>query len=489
MWHPHWRFFFKLAVLAAGPTGAAETGARIADRPGGARPNVLFIAVDDLNDWLGCLGGHPDARTPNMDRLAARGTLFVNAHCNAPLCGPSRASLMSGLRPSTSGIYTHLDDNALRGAGEAMRDVTFLHEFFSRRGYEPLAVGKLFHQHVPKGTVDQSGGRGGWGPMPDQRINWRRKGTLTDWGAYPENDAQMPDYQAASWAVDRLREERPRPFFLGVGFIRPHVPWHVPSKWFELFSRDQLRLPPYLAGDLDDVPETARLAAGMPMMPTTEWAMAANQWRDIVQAYLACVSFADAQVGRVLDALEASPAAHNTVIVLWGDNGYHLGEKSRFAKQALWERATRVPLIIAAPGRPGGRKCLAPVSLLDLYPTLLELAGLPPNPRNEGNSLVPLLENPARDWPHAVLTTWGRNNHALRDARWRYIRMADGAEELYDHQTDPNEWHNLAGRAEQAAVKQRMRKFLPTQNAPWAAGLTGGSPALEEQYARERNRR
>lgn len=486
MWHHYWRLITVAAVLASGPIGAAEADGRMTDRPGGLRQNVLFIAVDDLNDWLGCLGGHPDARTPNMDRLAARGMLFSNAHCNAPLCGPSRASLMSGLRPSTTGIYTHLGDNALRGAGEAMRNVTFLHEFFSRHGYETLAVGKLFHQHVPKGTVDHSGGPSGAGPAPGQRMNWQRAGTMTDWGAYPEHDGQMPDYKAASWAVDRLREERPKPFFLGVGFIRPHVPWHVPQKWFDIYSRDRLRLPPYRAGDLDDVPDSARRIAEMPMMPTTEWAIATNKWRDIVQAYLACVSFADAQVGRVLDALDASPAASNTVIVLWGDNGYHLGEKSRFAKQALWERSTRVPLIIAAPGRQGGRTCPAPVSLLDLYPTLLDLAGLPPNPRNEGTSLVPLLENPARDWRHAAVTTWGRNNHAVRDVRWRYIRVADGAEELYDHQQDPNEWHNLAGNAEHAAVKDRLRKFLPTHNAPWAAGMAGGSPALERQYARER---
>jgi arylsulfatase A-like enzyme len=479
----------KLATLFLLCAVLAHPGVEAQAASTAAQPNVLFIAVDDLNDWVGCLKGHPDAITPNIDRLAARGTVFANAHCTAPLCGPSRASLMTGLRPSTTGIYTHIADNKLREVCEATRTTPFLHEWFGQRGYETLAVGKLFHQHVPSGTVDQSGGAEGFGPKPDRRMNWEAKGTLTDWGAFPDSDPAMPDYRAATWAVERLREPRPRPFFLGVGFYRPHVPWHVPQKWFDLHPRHKAEPPPYLTNDFDDIPELSRRIADMPMMPTTEWAIANDQWRDIIQAYLACVTFADAQVGRVLDALDASPAGTNTIIVLWGDHGYHLGEKNRFAKQALWDRATRAPLILVTPHGKGGQVCSQPVSLLDLYPTLLDLAGLPPNPANEGRSLKPLLEQPDRDWPYPAVTTWGRNHHGVRDARYHYLRLADGSEELYDHVEDPNEWRNLAGEPDRAGVKERLAQALPKLNAPWVSGLNGGSPWLEEEYKQARGTR
>jgi len=485
--HQHFAKGYGIALLLliaamGAPCSSAAAGANAKPEASRGKPNIVFIAVDDLNDWIGCMKGHPDALTPNMDRLAARGTLFLNAHCSAPLCGSSRASVMTGLLPSTTGIYTYINDDAIRRAGDATRTVPFLHEYFSRNGYETMAVGKIFHKHVPKGTVDRSGGRGGWGPFPAKRLNWDNKGTLTDWGAYPETDEKMPDYEAATWAVEQLRGPHEKPFFLAVGFIRPHVPWLVPQKWFDLHPLSKATPPPYLKNDLDDIPEIARRISNMPMMPTTEWALAHDKWRDIVQAYLACTTFADAQVGRVLDALDASPEGQNTIIVLWGDHGYHLGEKNRFAKQALWDRATRVPLIIVMPGGQGGQVSRQPVSLLDLYPTLLDLAGLSPNPANEGRSLKPLLANPELDWPHPVVTTWGRNHHSVHDGRYQYMHFAEGAEELYDLAEDPNEWRNLAADPHYAATKQRLQQALPKINAPWVAGLSGGSPALEKDY-------
>lgn len=433
------------------------------------RPNVLFIAIDDLNDWIGCMGGHPNTLTPNIDALAKQGTLFTNAHCQAPLCGPSRASLMTGLRPSTTGIYGQIKDDFIRQANEATRKNRFLFEYFHQSGYRTMAVGKLFHNHVPEGTVDESGGREkGFGPKPPHRLNWDRKGTSTDWGPFPDRDEQMPDFRSAQWAIERLHEKHDKPFFLAAGFLRPHVPWHVPQKWFDLHPLDGIQTPPYLPSDYDDLPEIAIRVASVPMMPTTEWAIKNKKWKEVVQAYLACVSFVDHQVGKVLDALRASPYVDNTIIVLWSDHGYHLGEKNRFAKHSLWERATRAPLIISGPHLNKGQSCSKPVGMIDLYPTLLELCGLPANPQNEGHSLLPLLKNPENDWPNAVVTTYGRNNHAVRTEFYRYIHYENGAEELYDHRIDANEWTNLANRPEYRELKERLKKLLPQVNAPWA---------------------
>ncbi len=443
-------------------------------------PNVLFIAVDDLNTWLGAMNGHPQARTPNMDRLAARGVLFQNAHCQAPICGPSRASLMSGFLPSTTGIYGQINDRNLREACPETRDGLFLPEWFAHNGYHTMGVGKLFHGHAPEGVFAESGGReSGFGPKPPKRLKWDRQKTSTDWGPFPETDEEMPDFRTAEWAVERLGRDHDKPFFLGVGFLRPHVPWHVPQKWFDLFPADELEMPPYQPGDQDDVPEISRAVHEVPMMPTTEWAIESGEWKNIVQAYLACVAFVDAQVGKVLDAMEAGPYAENTYVVLWGDHGYHIGEKNRFAKHSVWEEATRTPLMIAGPGVASGGRTAKPAGLIDLYPTLLDLCGLPANPANEGHSLRPLLGVPQNtggpqdaEWPHAALTTYGRNNHAVRGEHYRYIRYEDGSEELYDHRRDDNEWTNIAADPAEADVKQRLAAHLPTVNVPWSPKST-----------------
>ena len=234
------------------------------------KTNVLFIAVDDLNDWIGCMHGHPNTKTPNIDKLAARGTLFTNSHCQAPICGPSRASLMTGLYPSTTGIYGQIYDDDIRNANSATESSTFLPEYFRQNGYKTMGVGKLFHTHAPKGVFDISGGRApGFGPKPEKRMKWEGKsgpdyqGTATDWGPFPERDEEMPDYQSAQWVRDRLNEEHEKPFFLAVGFLRPHVPWHVPQKWFDLHPEEQLELPPYLPSDYDDIPEIGRQVADL----------------------------------------------------------------------------------------------------------------------------------------------------------------------------------------------------------------------------------
>lgn len=391
---------------------------------------------------------------------------------------------MSGLLPSTTGIYGQIRDENLRRAFDGTPNETFLPEYLAKHGYKTMGVGKLFHNHAPEGGLEVSGGRErGFGPAPPERLKWHNERTNTDWGPYPDRDEEMPDYRSAQWAVERLEETHDRPFFLGVGFLRPHVPWHVPQKWFDLFDPKELALPPYREDDYADLPEIAAKVAEAPMMPTAEWALENNEWHNIVQAYLACVAFVDHYVGVVLDALERSPYADNTVIVFWSDHGYHLGEKNRFTKHSLWERATRAPLIIAAPGIDGGGVCTRPVGMIDLYPTLLDLCGLPAKPTNEGNSLAPLLANPAAAWPHAALTTYGYRNHAVRTERYRYIVYENGAEELYDHEDDANEWHNRADDPAYAEIKQELARHLPERNVPWSpqSHLTVNEYFIEQQ--------
>lgn len=437
------------------------------------RLNVLFIAVDDLNDWVGVMG-HPDARTPNMNRLAERGVMFQNAYCQAPLCGPSRASIMTGLRPSTTGIYGMIDDNKIRDDNEATRDIIFLPEYFKRNGYHTMGIGKLFHEHAPDGVFDESGGRvKGFGPVPKQRFKWSGKapegygGSGTDWGAFPEADSLMPDYRSAEWASERLKKDYDKPFFLAVGFLRPHAPFYAPEKWFDQYQVSELDLPPYKADDLNDVPKTALAINDLPMMPSTDWAIESGEWPNIVHAYLAAVSFVDDQIGKVLAALDASPYAHNTIVVLWSDHGYRLGEKGTFAKHALWEEATHAPLMFAGPGVARGKVVAEPVELLSLYPTLLELARLPVYKRNEGKSIVPLMSGSGQKREQYAVSTYGMNNHAVRTKEFRYIRYEDGSEELYDHRADPNEWNNLAGEKSYRGTIERMKKHLPVVNVPW----------------------
>lgn len=441
-----------VALLTGLSLGAAEKK---------SPPNILFISIDDLNDWPAFLKGHPDAKTPNMDRLAKRGTSFRDAHCQFPLCGPSRASVFTGMLPTSIGVLDHLMDDELAEIARA-KGVPLMHTYFADAGYKTMAAGKLYHEHVPTGTVDMSGGREKFGPKPNPGYNWVSNKTSTDWQAWPERDDQTADYRVAQWSIDRLGENHEKPFLLMAGFMRPHVPWFVPQKWFDQHSpASRLELPPYLADDWNDVPEFAESIAREPQYPTTEWAQAYDQWHNIVQAYLACVSYVDHYVGEVVAALDRSPYADNTIIMLWSDHGYHLGEKGLFKKVTLWERSTHVPLMVVGPGLPENQVCDQVVSLLDMYPTLVDLAGLPENPRNEGQSMRPLIDNPAAAWDHPAVTTLFAGNHALTTDAYRYIRYKDGSEELYDRANDPHEWTNIAGDEKLAGVKAKLAARLP----------------------------
>lgn len=443
------------ALLAAAPTLAQES-----------RPNVLLIAVDDLNDWVGVLGGHPQAKTPNIDRLAARGTLFANAHCQAPVCSPSRASLATGQLPSTTGMYFLLPSLA---AEPSLKDAVTMVQRFAAAGYTTMGAGKVHHGDERPFFDEYGGAMGGFGPRPEEKLSYDLGHPLWDWGAYPARDEQMPDHRVAAWAETKLAQAHERPFFLAVGFWRPHVPMYAPKPWFDLHPRAGVALPVVTDGDRDDLSDyAAQLTIGLPA-PRHDWLLENGQWQHAVQSYLASTSFVDACVGRVLDALAASDHAANTIVVLLSDHGFHLGEKERWAKRSLWEESTRVPLIVSAPGRSPGVST-RPVGLVDVYPTLLDLAGLQADPALDGHSLTPLLEDPEAAWPHVAVTTFGPGNHALRSTRWRYIRYADGSEELYDHDRDPHEWRNLAGLDPRpAAVEQviaALQAALPAADAP-----------------------
>ena len=277
----------------------------------------------------------------------------------------------------------------------------------------------------------------------------------------------MPDNNSTNWTIERLQKKYDKPFFIALGFLRPHVPLYVPQKWFDLYPLEDIETPPYKMDDLKDIPNVGLQINDLPMMPTTKWAKETKNWKKIVQAYFACVSYVDYELGRVLDALEKSEHAENTVIVFWSDHGYRLGEKETFAKHGLWETATNAPLIFAAPNLPKGKIIDAPVEMLSIYPTLLELSGLPAYGRNEGKSLVSMMTNDEGLDNSCALTTYGMNNHAVKTNQYRYIQYEDGTQELYDHSKDPNEWTNIASKPENQEKIEELKKLLPTKNVKW----------------------
>lgn len=453
-----------MVVLFVGRRAAAD------EKP--PRPNVLFIAIDDLNDWVGCLGGHPQARTPNIDGLARQGTLFANAHCQAPLCNPSRASIMTGLRPSTTGIYALKP--GVRDV-ELLKNHVTLPEYFGSQGYFTFTCGKVYHDGsiAPK---DQRREFSVWGPAPGMPLP-KQKFVHTpediramDWGVFPDRDEDQADWKIANAAIAQLKAvPADKPFFVACGFRLPHVPCFASQKWFDQIPEDVI-VPDVRPDERKQVPFFAWYLHWKLPEPRLSWLKKANQWKPLVRAYLASTCFMDSQVGRVLEALQSTGRADNTIIVLWSDNGWHLGEKLITGKNSLWERSTHVPLIFAGAGISEGVRCTRPAELLDMYPTLVELCGLPARQGLEGHSLVPQLKdaNAAREWP--AITTCNQNSHAIRSEHWRYIRYADASAELYDHDHDPGEQTNLANDPHDAEVIRDHARWLPTVNAPPVPG-------------------
>ena len=429
------------------------------------KPNVLFIAIDDLNDWVGFLDGHPQAVTPHMDALARRGRNFTNAHCSVPVCSASRVTVMSGVAPTTHGSYElgpRYEDLP------ALKDVPTLQRYFKDHGYTTLSGGKVLHHNFNgrlAGDIERSLGRKR-SPRPRKPMsrpaNWSG---AWDWGAYPGRDAEMADIQLAHMAAKALREDFDKPFFMSVGFFRPHVPLFVPPKWFDKYEAAKITLPKNPEFDLDDLPKNFLGINNYAVAPTHAEVVGSGSQRSLTHAYLASVSFVDHCVGIVVDALKSSPHANNTLIVLWSDHGWHLGEKQHWAKRTLWEESTRVPLLIAGPGVQPGKPCREPASLLDLYPTLAELCQLPKPPHLEGLSLVPQLRDPSKPRKHPAITSSYFGNHSIRNRDWRLIVYRDGARELYDHRTDSDEFHNIAKDPTRQAVIRELSQWLPEKAA------------------------
>ena len=447
---------FSLALLVASAL-AAEA----------AKPNILMFAIDDQNDWIGCMGGHPQAKTPHLDKLAARGTLFTNAHCQAPLCNPSRTSILTGLRPSTTGVY-----GLLPGFREvdSLKSWVTLPQALHNAGYYTFSCGKIYHDGAIKpkakaGEFDEWGERGPM-PRPAKPIVGIFTHPAMDWGIFPEHDEDNADWKIASSAIEKIETlPKDKPWFIGCGFRLPHVPLYASKKWFDLYPDSELKMPPVKEDDRDDLPAFASYLHWKLPEPRLSTLREHHEWRPLVRAYLACTAFMDSQVGRVLDALEKSGQADNTIVIVWGDHGWHLGEKLMTGKNTLWERSTRVPFIWAGPGVAKGQRCGRPVELLDIFPTLVGMLGLDPRPDLEGHSLAPQLADAKapRDFP--AITTHNQNNTSIRTEKWRYIRYADGSEELYDEAKDPNEWFNLASDTTYAETKKDLARWLPKKNA------------------------
>ena len=441
------------------------------------KPNILFIAIDDLNDWTDMLEGNAQARTPHMDTLASKGIVFTNAHCAAPCCGPSRSAIMSGIRPSTSGNY--INKNSLTH-NQILNNAVLLPEFFQQHGYYVSGAGKLFHgyhfnfevkgrgfdEYYPSKTQDLPSFEGLKFSSKLPLGGWSR---TADWGALRPDVTvdDHPDGKTAKWVKGNLlKGQLQEPFFLGAGIFEPHLPNYAPQKYFDQFPLEDIKLPDgFLENDLDDVPAAHAKMAHNPWLKRIR---EMGQWKPAIQAYLACTAMVDDLVGQIVEALEKSKYADNTIVVLWSDHGFHHGEKGRWGKYSLWERATRVNCIWVVPGvTKAGSVCCKPVNLLDIYPTLASLAGCkPPAKQLEGNDLSVLMKDPEAPWDEATVTTFGYKNYGVRSGQYRYIVYEDGSEELYDHANDMWEWKNLAGNPQFAAVKKNMQKWIPVHHEP-----------------------
>jgi len=448
------------------------------------QPNIVMISVDDLNDWVGVYGGHPQVKTPNMDRLAQSSVVFRNASCPGPVCCPSRSALLSGFMPSTTGVYGNAN-NMLNS--EIVQTHATMPEYFSKNGYITISSGKIFHKHSTPNGVDH----GHWAfdiwekekgtetPIQDKFYS-RGKGIINGkkidnaqytgagvdfaFGPTQESKEEMLDYKTAKWFEQKLQDNYDKPFFMSVGISKPHLSFCVPEEYFNMYGLDTLILPKYRMDDLDDILDKNGKKA---FEPTEDflWCKLYGVEKEAARAYMAAISFADACVGVVLDALAKSKYADNTIVMVWGDHGWHLGEKLRYRKATLWREATQLPFIFHVPGMTKMQDCYRNVNLLDIYPTLIDLCNLPKK-ELDGKSFAPLLINPTQKWGPSV-TTLGKGNHSVISEKWHYINRNNNVVELYDIENDPMEWVNLINNksSEIEAVIKELKSYMPTVNA------------------------
>ena len=441
------------------------------------KPNVLFIIMDDMCDWAHYLGGNNQVITPNLDRLSQRGVWFSNAYSAVPLSNPSRTAMLTGLQPSVTGVYnnTHqLDDSP------AVNECVMMPEHFRANGYTTVWAGKIFHNRPNMDRLegmwdDMNSSDGGYGPWIKHSILPEELEQLGDkwrnFEAWEGPDTDFPDVVNSQYVIDFLGQEHDKPFFVALGFYRPHTPYTAPKRYFEMYDIDQIKRPEILDNDLDDIPQYAldNFIPESQRETHKAWATTGNFWEQLIRAYLASVTFADDRIGMVLDALEASPYADNTIIVLVGDNGFHHGEKERFGKSALWREACHVPFIVSWPeGMAPKGTVETPVSLIDIYPTLISMCGLPEVEGLAGNDISELLKNPRKKWDKPCLSTFMPGNFVVHSEKWNYIRYADGSEELYNVSGDENEFYNLAGDKKYDKIKRQLSEYMPDE---WHPGL------------------
>ncbi|MDO7136012.1 sulfatase [Algibacter lectus] len=440
------------------------------------KPNVILIMVDDMNDWVGAFGGNPQAITPNMDAFAKKSMVFKNAYCSAPLCNPSRTSILTGYNPSTTGVYgntEHFRDK------KGLENTITLPQYFNQNGYTTAAAGKIFHS--PRGPskkprpksdpgsfeMEHKGGLGSTYPKDEERFqhgldfSFYKDGSHMkrsfDWKGVEVENEETSDWKSADYCVKFLEEDHSKPFFLACGIFRPHLPWYAPQKYFDLYNVDNITLPEVIANDLDDV---GSIASNSVQKKLHKQLVEKKKWKEAVRAYLANLSYADACVGHLIDAFENSKYKQNTIVVLMGDHGWHLGEKEHWTKQTLWEEAAKTPLLIYNPNTSAKGISTKIVSLIDVYPTLLDLCDLPQKEDLDGKSIAQLLANPDTNWDEIALTSKGNGTHSLRDQNYRYTVYPNGFEELYDHRIDPMEWNNIANSISQKEVLIKFRKEL-----------------------------
>ncbi len=485
------------------------------------RPNVLLISLDDLNDWIEPLGGHPQSLTPNLANFAREAITFQNAYCASPSCNPSRVALMTGKAPYVTGLYTN--PQIWR---HILPDETTLPEYFMKAGYWTGGAGKLFHNNMPDPRswnayypsliqhfpyyylpdIDPATGKKIFRKQDNEILEDDPKGVTFnmpykkgtyiafDWEPLPYDTEETGDYASAKWVIDQLNRKHDKPFFLGCGIYRPHLPLYVPQEYFDKFPIEDIQLPQTLAGDLDDIPEAGRKLAGARNDHVN--VIEAGQWNQAVQGYLASVNYADDLTGQVLDALAKSAYANNTIVIVFSDHGWHLGEKEHWQKFALWENLIKSVLMVSVPdqllgevaSKHKGSSSYRNVSLIDIFPTLTELCDLPTKQGVSGRSLVPLLESPNDEaWSHPVISMHSHNHFSIRKDDWHYILYDGGGEELYDLKADPEEWTNLAEKNGYDRVIEELKQHIPSERKPfvktkpirWAEVLSGETKFYE----------